>query len=484
MKPSSRRSGESSSARSGGTIVTWLQKQEKFVDALRLRALQRQRGRGRGRLEADREEDDLAVGVLAARSAARRAASRPSARRRPRAFASSSVPSRARDAQHVAEAGEDHAGLVRDRDPVVDAAHRDHADRAARAVHELDVRRAAGRRRRTCRSSACGRRRPPSPCSGGPARPSARISPASARPSSASRNSSTNLMRAASSTRQRDAGVHEHARRRRATGADEPMSTVLPRAVGVLADARARARASTLDDAHRHALVPAGDAVLVRAAVGGRGRGGHRSSSLGRSLDHARLQLLELLLVVGAHLLEQLRRRERLLLVDLRDREADVDQDPVARARVTPPSPSSRPMLTLRRTPATSTFARRFASSTISTIWPGWPGTSGSLPRASLPSARGSRSLGPPPSTPARVYSTRRAYPATVPGQLRRGCRPAGSAVRPAAGPPASAPWVRPRVLEQGDHASVPRRSRGCRRARSRPSAATDRDTGACAARP
>ena len=27
-----------------------------------------------------------------------------------------------------------------DRDPVVDPAHRDHADRAARAVHELDVR--------------------------------------------------------------------------------------------------------------------------------------------------------------------------------------------------------------------------------------------------------------------------------------------------------------------------------------------------------
>ncbi len=29
-KPSSRRSGESSSARSGGTIVTWLHMQEKF----------------------------------------------------------------------------------------------------------------------------------------------------------------------------------------------------------------------------------------------------------------------------------------------------------------------------------------------------------------------------------------------------------------------------------------------------------------------
>ena len=31
MKPSSRRSGESSSARSGGTIVTWLHMQKKFA---------------------------------------------------------------------------------------------------------------------------------------------------------------------------------------------------------------------------------------------------------------------------------------------------------------------------------------------------------------------------------------------------------------------------------------------------------------------
>ena len=64
MKPSRRRSGDSSSARSGGTIVTWLHMQEKLRDALGLRALQRQRGRRRRRLEADREEDDLAIGVL------------------------------------------------------------------------------------------------------------------------------------------------------------------------------------------------------------------------------------------------------------------------------------------------------------------------------------------------------------------------------------------------------------------------------------
>ena len=41
----------------------------------------------------------------------------------------------------------------------------------------------------------------------------------------------------------------------------------------------------------------------------------------------------ELLLVVGAHALEQPQRGLRLLLVDLGEREADVDQDPVSRLR-------------------------------------------------------------------------------------------------------------------------------------------------------
>src|SRR3954469_6325428 len=49
------------------------------------------------------------------------------------------------------------------------------------------------------------------------------------------------------------------------------------------------------------------------------------------SLDHARAKLAELLLVLRAHALEQLTGRARLRLVDLRDGEADVDQDPVAR---------------------------------------------------------------------------------------------------------------------------------------------------------
>ena len=138
MKPSSRRSGDSSSARSGGTIVTWLQTQLKFGDALGLGALERQRRRGRGGLEADREEHDLAVGVLLGDpQRVERRVDHPhvGARR----LGLEQRPVRARDAHHVAEAGEDDAGLVRDRDPVVDAPHRDHAHRAAGPVDELDV---------------------------------------------------------------------------------------------------------------------------------------------------------------------------------------------------------------------------------------------------------------------------------------------------------------------------------------------------------
>ena len=63
MKASIRVPGVSRIARSGGTIVTWLQKAEKFRDAGGAGAEQRDRRRRCGRLEADREEDDLAVGL-------------------------------------------------------------------------------------------------------------------------------------------------------------------------------------------------------------------------------------------------------------------------------------------------------------------------------------------------------------------------------------------------------------------------------------
>jgi hypothetical protein len=111
---------------------------EEVLDALELRALERQRGRRRGRLEPDREEHDVAVGVrLRDPQCVERRVDHPHVgalglgleQRAPRS----------RHAHHVAEAREDHAGLVRERDAVVDAAHRDDADRAAGAVHQLDV---------------------------------------------------------------------------------------------------------------------------------------------------------------------------------------------------------------------------------------------------------------------------------------------------------------------------------------------------------
>src|SRR5690348_9260317 len=58
--------------------------------------------------------------------------------------------------------------------------------------------------------------------------------------------------------------------------------------------------------------------------------------SAARSFDHAGLQLLQFLFVVGAHPYEQVTRGARLLLVHLGDREADVDQDPVAGADSAP----------------------------------------------------------------------------------------------------------------------------------------------------
>src|SRR4029453_15820645 len=50
----------------------------------------------------------------------------------------------------------------------------------------------------------------------------------------------------------------------------------------------------------------------------------------GSSFDHAPLQFPALLLVVLAHALEQGKRGASLPLIDLGDREADVDQHPVA----------------------------------------------------------------------------------------------------------------------------------------------------------
>ena len=46
---------------------------------------------------------------------------------------------RARNAHHVAKGGEDDVGLLGDREPVVDSSHRQHANRTARAVDQVDI---------------------------------------------------------------------------------------------------------------------------------------------------------------------------------------------------------------------------------------------------------------------------------------------------------------------------------------------------------
>src|SRR4029077_11319781 len=76
----------------------------------------------------------------------------------------------------------------------------------------------------------------------------------------------------------------------------------------------------------RPSLIVLGSSLRTRGAAAG-----GRRWRTGCSLDHARFQLLELLFIVGAHSLEQIARRKRLVLIDLRNREADMDQHPVAR---------------------------------------------------------------------------------------------------------------------------------------------------------
>ena len=108
-------------------------------DADLARLQQRHRGRRRGRLEA-RPRRTRRRG-RGSRSAMRSASSGEYTKRTsaPRALASSRLPLLPGHAHHVAERREDDAGRLGDRDGVVDAAHRDHAHRAARPVHQLDL---------------------------------------------------------------------------------------------------------------------------------------------------------------------------------------------------------------------------------------------------------------------------------------------------------------------------------------------------------
>ena len=115
--------------------------------------------RGR-RLEADREEDDLAVGVLPgeAHRVERRVDDPHVAAAR---LDLQQVVARAGHAQHVAEGAEGHVGTRGDRDRAIDQVERRHAHRAARAVHEADARRQELVQPELQDGSASGRRRPP-----------------------------------------------------------------------------------------------------------------------------------------------------------------------------------------------------------------------------------------------------------------------------------------------------------------------------------
>src|ERR1700685_68355 len=49
------------------------------------------------------------------------------------------TPERSRHAHHVAESGEDYIWILRDRQPVIDSPHRQHANRTARPMNQLNI---------------------------------------------------------------------------------------------------------------------------------------------------------------------------------------------------------------------------------------------------------------------------------------------------------------------------------------------------------
>ena len=126
---------------------------------------------------------------------------------------------------------------------------------------------------------------------------------------------------------------------------------------------------------------------------------------------------------------EQRERRVGLLLVDLREREADVDQHPVAGLRRRRRSSSRRPTLTLRRTPA------------ISTGRAGWPRRRSRSPALESPST--SRCPSRSPSPDATVLPAARSDAdgprnvsygrAAVISVTRSSQRPAGERLSPSA---------------------------------------------------
>ena len=111
---------------------------EEVANPLGLRPQQRQRGGGRGGLEPDRIEDDLPIRVLL-RDLQRVEWRVHHAHVGTGSLGVEQAAAAAGHAHEIAEACEDDAGLVRDGDAVIEAAHGDDAHRAPGSMYELDV---------------------------------------------------------------------------------------------------------------------------------------------------------------------------------------------------------------------------------------------------------------------------------------------------------------------------------------------------------
>ena len=186
-------------------------------------------------------------------------------------------------------------GSLRDRDAVVDAAHRDHADRAARPVHELDV-----RGQQVVDAVLVDRVRVPAAdlhhlvVAAGLDRGEDLPGQHPAELGVAELVDEPHATAARSQQRERDAGVHEHD----VAGLDRRHQLDVDQRTGL---ARIRRLATEREPGRprrrrrRASATPWSLHVMQTQCAAGR--------RLGPSLDHARLQLLELLLVVRAHVL-------------------------------------------------------------------------------------------------------------------------------------------------------------------------------------
>ncbi len=337
MKPSIASAGESSSARSGGTIVTWLHMQEKFAIPSAFARLRVSAVEGAVVSKPMAKNTTSRSGFcLAIVERVERRVDHPHIR--PLGLRLQQAAARARDAQHVAETGEDHVRRVCDRDAVVDAAHRQHAHRTAGSMHELDR---VGEQ--AVDPVAVDRMGVPSADLHQLVRASGLDQRADLAGEGATElcvaelldepHAGSRMMAVPACTSSVSPGT---------TAPTIPVSTVRSALPFVQAERQAL---GLFHDQHAHPRghVPAGqafDLALAGGGIDGRARlhdcgrrirtATHCAQNGHGSLDRALFELAQLPVVLGAHLLEQLQRRKCLALVDLRERKAHVDQHPLA----------------------------------------------------------------------------------------------------------------------------------------------------------